>query len=105
MDTPAGFCLRDALYTVNAGLIFHHGISAFSINHKGYILHSADTDFLTFYQLNLPMSALCIVYIHPVNLRRKERRLISACSGADFYNNIFLVVWIFRQKQDFKFLL
>ncbi len=43
--------------------------------------------------------------IHTVNFSRKERRLFPACTSTDFHDYIFIVIRVFRQKQNLKFLL
>ena len=45
------------------------------------------------------------MYIHPVNFRSKQSSLISARTGTDFHDNIFVIVGVLGQKQNFHFLL
>ena len=43
MDTSAGFCFRNSLYTVYTTFIFQSGISTCTCDHKCYFLKSADS--------------------------------------------------------------
>ena len=104
MDTSTGFGLRYTLYTVYPGFVFHLGISTFTIDHECYIFHSADTDLFTFYQLDFPSLAFCIMHIHTVDLCRKKCSLISACTGTDLNDNVLFIVRVLWKKKDLQFL-
>ena len=42
MDTSAGFCLRDSLYTMYPTLILQTGICSLSCDHKDTLFKTAD---------------------------------------------------------------
>ena len=83
MNTSAGLCLRHTLYTVYAGFIFHNGICTLTVNHKGHILHTTDTDLFALNQFYLPSAALCIMYIHTVYFRSKKCSLVTTGTGTE----------------------
>jgi len=105
MNTSAGLCLRHTLYTVYTGFIFHNGICTLTVNHKGHILHTTDTDLFALNQLYLPSAALCIVYIHTVDLCCKQCCLISTCTCTDLHDNVLIIIRILRKKQNLQFIL
>ena len=105
MDTAAAFRLRYTLYTMHTAFIFHLGVSALTGDHKLYFLHTTDTDIIHIHGFHLPAVPLCIMYIHTINLCRKKCRFITACSGTDLHDNVFIIVRILGQQQHLQLLL
>ena len=100
MDTSAGFRLRNPLYTMHTAFVFHYRVGSLPGNHKGYTLHSSDTNFLHLHGFHLPAAAFRIMHIHTINFCRKQGRFISAGTGADFHNNVFIIIRVLRQKKN-----
>ena len=104
MDAPAALRLRHTLYAVDAALIFHFGICALADYGKLYLFHASNADFIYVQCLHFPALALRIVHIHPIDLRRKQRRFISARTGADLYNYILIIIRILWKQQNLQLL-
>ena len=43
--------------------------------------------------------------IHPVDLCREQRSLVSAGTGTDLDDNVLVIIRVFREKQDLEFML
>ena len=71
---------------------------------QGYFLKAANTVFIETHHLTSPVLRFCIFYIHSVNFCCKKRCLITTCAGADFYNNILIIIWVFGKQENFQFL-
>ena len=100
MDTAAGLGLGNTLYAVYAALVFENGICALAVHHELNFLHAADTGLVDVHELGLPMSRFNIVDVHPVQLRREQCSLVTACAGTNLHNYVFLIKRILRQKKD-----
>ena len=105
MDTSAAFCFRHTLYPVYAAFVFKLGISSLSAYHEADIFHAADADFFHVHGFHFPALTFCIAHIHTVHFRCKKRCFVSACACTDFHDNVFIIVRVFGQQQDFHFLL
>ncbi len=101
VDPAAGFCFRHTLHTVNTTLIFQTGIGSLPGDHKVDFLHASDADFIGAHQFHLPAALLGIFYVKTIHLSGKQRRLISARTRTDFHNNVLIIIWVFRQQQNF----
>ena len=102
VNSSAGLGLGHTLYTMYAGLVFHHGVRALAVDHKGHALHTADADLVGLHQLHLPAAALRVMHIHPVDLSREQGSLVSACARADLYDNVLVIVGVLGQKQNLQ---
>ena len=104
VDAAAGFGFRDALYAVYAAFVFKFGVGSFSVNHEADFLHAADSDFVNAYGFHLPTVPFRVFYVKAVHFGGKKRCLISAGAGADFYNNVFIIIGVFGEQKDLQFL-
>ena len=95
MDTSAGFCLRDSLYTMYPTLILQTGICSLSLDHKCNFFESTDPILIQTHHLRLPSAGFCVFHIHTINLCCKQSSLITARTCTDLYDNIFAVIRIF----------
>ncbi len=100
VDTSAGLRLRHTLHAMYTGLVLHLGISTFSGDHSLHLFESTDSILIEGNNFNLPVLALCIVYVHAVKLRRKQSGLITARTGTDLQHDVLVIIRIFREQQD-----
>ena len=105
MDSSAGLGFRHTLYAVCAALVLHPGVRACSVDQKCCVFKAADSVFIGAGQLGFPAAALCVFDVHTADFCGKECRLVSAGTCAELYDNVLVIVRVFRQKQDFEFLL
>ena len=104
MDTSAAFCLWHTLYTMYTTFILHTGICSLSCDHKYNFLESTDSVFIEGDHLCLPASAVCIMYIHTVDLSRKKGSFISTCTCTDLHDNVLVIVRVFWKKKNLELL-
>ena len=103
MDTSAGFCFRNSLYTVHTTLIFQTGICSLSLNHKSNFLKSTDSVLIETHHLSLPTARFCVFHIHTINFCCKQCRFISAGTGTDLNDNVLAVIRVLRKKKNLQF--
>ena len=104
MDTSAGFCLRNSLYTMHTALIFQSGICARTCDHECYFLETTDSVLIKTHHLCFPAAGFCVFYIHTVNLRCKKSCLVSTGTCTNLNDNVLVIIRVLRQKQDLKFM-
>ena len=105
MDSTTAFCGRDTLYTVYAAFVFQTGICPLSCDHKGNFLITAQIAFAGVHDFDFPFPPFCVTGIHAEQVCRKECRFVTACTAADFHNNVFLVIRVFGDQQNGDFFL
>ena len=105
VDSTAGLCLRHTLNTVNTALIFEFRERSLTGNHEYSFLKAADSALIDADQFRFPTVALRKTGIHAVELRGKQRSLVSASSGANLHKYILVIVGILRQQEYLNFLL
>ena len=54
--------------------------------------------------VNTTDSAVRVMHVHAVDLRRKERGLITARTRADLHDDVLVIVGVFREEKDLQFL-
>ena len=81
--------------------------SALAADHETDGFHTADPDLLKIQYFRSPAPVLRVVHVHPVHFRGKQGGFISACAGADFHDDVLLIIGILGKKEDpdliFKF--
>src|SRR5262249_18691454 len=97
------FGLGHALHAVNAALILHARVHAFTFDDGDDFLQPAHARLRRGEHLHFPALALRVARVHPENLRGKKRGFVTTCAGADFEYYVLLVVGILGYKQDFEF--
>ena len=105
MDPAAGLRLRHPLHPVHAAFVLQTGIGALTVDHKGNLFKTAVSVLIEADQFRLPAVGFRIFHIHPVNVRGKQRSLVPAGSAPDLYDDVFIVVWVFRQQQYLQLML
>ena len=79
MDTSAGFCFRNSLYTMYTTFIFQSGISTCTCDHKCYFLKSADSVLIeNMMGLNAGPMRLPLCDMSPANAARLRAELVKA---------------------------
>src|SRR5579863_9007752 len=90
---------RHTLYAVDAAFVFELREYAFTFDDRDHFLQSAHRRFGSREHLDLPALHLGVARIHAEDFSGKERGFVAAGAGADFQNDVLLVVRIFGQKQ------
>ncbi|MNI46386.1 hypothetical protein D3C73_1008460 [compost metagenome] len=84
---------------MGAALVFHFAVGTASVNHENNLFKSAKVAFIHVHQFYTPALRISISRIHSVQISRKQRSLVSACSSAYFNDYVFIIIRIFRQQQ------
>ena len=100
VDPAAAFGRRHALDAVDAALVLQLAVDALALDRRDGFLDAADAGLAERHHLELPALALGEAAVHAEQLAGKERRLVAAGAGADFEQDVLLVVGILRQQQD-----
>ena len=75
------------------------------VNDKSDLLETADPVFVVGCKLGAPPLADRVIAVHPVEIRRKERRLVASDACPDLHDDIFVIIGVFGEKEDLQFLL
>ena len=70
-----------------------------------YILKFPGKEKLRYVLIDPNEAAVDPADVHTIDLRRKQRSLISAGAGADLNDNVFVIIRVFRKKKDLQLLL
>src|SRR3990172_8518342 len=100
MNPAARFGDGDPLHPMDPALILEAAVCPFSLNDRDHLFEAALTRGTRTDELNSPPAALRILGVHPKQLRRKQRRFVSAGSGTDLQESVFLVSRIVRQEKE-----
>jgi hypothetical protein len=102
VDAALCFGCGNALDAVNAGFVFHLGVDALAFHDGGDVFEAADIGVGLGEDFDLPLVLLGEAEIHAEDLGDKERGFIAAGAGAEFEDDIFVVVGVLGEKQDFE---
>ena len=104
MDAAGGLCFRDALHAVYAAFILQAGIGASTLDGKADLFITTQFSFIGVDRFKMPTVQIRIHAVHPVQDACKQCGLFAAGAGTDFDDDVFVVVWIFRQQKKLDFL-
>ena len=90
---------------MDAALPLHLRVDALALDDGDHFFVSADAGLGKREQLDLPAMLLCEALIHTENFSGKEGGFVATCAGADFENDVLLVVGVLGQQQDLDFFL
>src|SRR5687768_17457505 len=103
MDAAARLGRGDALHTVHAALVFETAVDAAPFDGGDDLLDATGAALTARQDLELPALPLGEAAVHPEQVRREERRLVAAGAGADFQDDVLLVVRVLRDEQHTQF--
>src|SRR6516164_7898708 len=92
----------NALYAVHATFVLHLGIDALAFDDGDDFLQAADRRLRRRQHFDLPALGFGVAVVHAEHFVGEERGFVAAGAGADFEDNVFLVVRIFGKQQDFQ---
>ena len=104
MDAAAGFRLGNALHPVHAALVFQAGKRILARNEHDDLLHAPKLGHVRGERLHLHAMPLGIAGIHAQQIRAEKRSLIAARARADLQDDVFAVVRVFGDEQEFQLL-
>ena len=99
MNPPLGFGRRYALHAMAAGFEFEFGIGALADDLGDDLLVAAHFALAFRQDFDFPALPFGVAGIHAKQVAGEQGRLVAARAGADFQENIALVVGVFRQQQ------
>ena len=99
VDAALGFGLRHALHAVAAGFELELGIGALADDAGDDFLVAAHFARAFRHDLDLPALALGIARVHAEQVAGEQRRFVAAGAGADFQEDVALVVGVLGQQQ------
>ena len=102
VDATLGFGRGNALHAVAARFELQLRIGAFTDYTADDFLVTAEVAFVFAHDFHLPAAAFGVAHVHAEQVARKKCRFVAARAGADFKEDVALIIGILRQKQDFK---
>ena len=102
VDAAAGLGVRHALHPVHAALVLQAAVGAAALDRGDDFLDAARAALAARHDLELPALALGVTAVHAEEIGGEERGFVAARAGADFENDVLVVVWVFRHEQEAK---
>ena len=93
------------LDAMDAAFILQLGIDFVALNRGDDFFHATERGWRAFQHFDFPALRFRVTRIHAEKFSSEERGLIAACSGANFQQNVFLVVRILWKEKQFQFAL
>ena len=94
--------LGHALHAMHAALVLHARIHAVAFDDGDDFLQSADARLRRREHFHLPALGFGVAVVHAEDLRREQRGFVAAGSGADFQDDVLLVIRILGQQQHLQ---
>jgi hypothetical protein len=105
VDAALGLGRGDTLHAVDAGLVLEQGVDAVAFDDGGDVLEAvADAGLGLREDLDLPAVLLGETEVHAEDLGDEEGGLVAAGAGAEFEDDVLLVVGILGQEQHLELL-
>ena len=102
VDAALGFGRGNALYAVDAGLVLHLGVDVLAFDDGGDVLEAAYIGLGFGEDFDLPLVLLGEAEIHAEDFGDEQRSLVAAGAGAEFEDDVFVVVGILGEEEDFS---
>ncbi len=96
MNPALRFGFRYPLHPVGAAFELEPRVNPVTTDHGDDLLETAAVGFGSRHQLDLPAVGVGVAAVHPEQVGGEQRRLLPAGTGADFQDDILVVVGIFR---------
>ena len=93
----------NALDAVDAGFVLELGVDTFAFDDRGDVLEAvADAGLGLREDFDLPLVLLGEAEVHAEDFGYEESGLVAAGAGAEFEDDVLLVVGIFGQEEDLE---
>jgi len=102
VDAALRFGFRNALHAVAARFELQPRIRAVADDAHDDFLVAADLAGVFRHDFHLPATALGVACVHAQEVAGEQRGLVAAGAGADFEENVALVVGVFRQERGLQ---
>ncbi len=102
MYSPLALRHRHPLHTMYATFKFQLPIRLLPRHPYDNLFHSARFVLILTHQLDFQSMPLCISHIHPIQLTRKQARLIATRSRTNLHNRRLIICWVTRQQFLFQ---
>ncbi|MCG3162252.1 MAG: hypothetical protein JMDDDDMK_03493 [Acidobacteria bacterium] len=88
---------------MHARFVFQARVDLVALDDRFGFLNAAQSRFGNFSDLEFPSHSFGVSRVHSQDFSREQAGLFAASSGADFKDDVLLVVRVFGQQQDFQF--
>jgi len=102
MNPAARLGGRHPLDAVHAALVLQLAVDAAPLDRRDHFFQAADAGIAARHRLEPPPVALGEHAVHPEELGGEQRRLVAAGAGADFEDDVLLVVRILGDQQNLE---
>ena len=102
MDPAACLGGGNPLHPVRAAFIFEFAVSSFAVDGYYRFFVAAQPGGVVADYLRLIAVPLSVSQVHPEQLAAEKRGFFAACAGPYFYEYVFFVVGVSRQKVDIQ---
>ena len=102
VDAALRLGLRHALHTVHTALVLEAIVGPGTVHRKDGLLHAAKLRLVEVEHFQLPALALHIHGVHAQQAVGKQGSFLPSCAAADLHNDIFAIVHILGQQQNFE---
>ena len=105
MNTPLRFRSRHALHAMTARFKLQTTIHAVAADLGDNLFIATMLAVVSAHDFHAPATRFSVAAVHAEQIPGKQRRFVTAGTGADFHKRVTLVVRIFWQQQHLKLLL
>jgi hypothetical protein len=98
MDAAGGLGRGHSLDAVDAAFVLQARVRALALDQRRDRLDPADSGVVAVHDLDLPAPAFGVALVHAEELRREERGLVAARTGADLDEDVARIVGVLRQE-------
>ena len=102
MDAALRLGLRHTLHTVYTALVLEAVVCPCAVHCEDGFLHAAKLRLVEVEHFQLPALALHIHGVHAQQAVGKQGSFLPSCAAADLHNDIFAIVHILGQQQNFE---
>ena len=102
VNPAAGFGGRHALHAMHAAFVLQPAVDALTLDVDDHFLEAALAGLAERHHLELPPLTLGVTAVHAIEIAGEERRLLATGAGADFDDDVLIVVGILWQQQDLE---
>ena len=105
MNTPLRFRSRHALHAMTARFKLQTTIHAVAADLGDNLFIATMLAVVSAHDFHAPATRFSVAAVHAEQIPGKQRRFVTAGTGAHFHKRVTLVVRIFRQQKHLKLLL
>ena len=104
MGPTLGFSFRNALHAMNTAFVLELAVGPVADHFKSDLLKSTHCRLRRNEHLQFPLHGFYEVLVHLKQIAREDPGFVSTRSCSNLQHNILRVIWIFRKKQESKFI-